>query len=117
MYRLRSAFLLAAALLLPAWLGAGEWTALGPDGGDVRSLAYDPHHPGHIYLGTSAGEMYISRNNGVSWSRFAHLGEGDSYVLDHIVFDPATADVLYVAAWSVEEENGDVFRSRDAGKS
>lgn len=117
MPRLRNAILLAAVLLLPAWLGAGEWTALGPDGGDVRSLAYDPHHPGHIYLGTSAGAMYVSRDNGVSWSRFARLGEGDSYVVDHIVFDPTAAGVLYVAAWSVEEESGDVFRSRDAGKS
>ena len=117
MSRLRNVFLLAAALLLPAWLGAVKWTALGPDGGDVRSLAYDPHHPGSIYLGTSAGGIYVSRDNGVSWSRFARLGEGDSYVVDHIVFDPTTAGVLYVAVWSVEEEDGEVFRSRDGGKS
>ena len=114
---LRSAILLVAALLLPAWLGAEEWIALGPDGGDVRSLAYDPHHAGHVYLGTSAGGIYISRDNGVSWSRFVRLGEGDHYVIDHIVFDPATPGVLYVAAWSVEEEGGDLFRSRDNGKS
>jgi photosystem II stability/assembly factor-like uncharacterized protein len=99
------------------WLGAAEWTALGPDGGDVRSLAYDPHHPGRIYLGTSAGGMYVSRDNGISWARFARLGEGDHYVVDHIVFDPTAADVLYVAVWSVEEEGGDVFRSRDGGKN
>ncbi|MGH9671327.1 MAG: WD40/YVTN/BNR-like repeat-containing protein [Terriglobales bacterium] len=104
-------------LLLPAWLGAGEWIAIGPDGGDVRSLAYDPHHPGHIYLGTSAGGVYVSRDNGVSWLRFARLGEGDRYVIDHIVFDPTAAGVLYAAAWSVEEEGGDVFRSRDGGQS
>lgn len=115
MSRLRSAILLAAALLLPAWLGAADWIAIGPDGGDVRSLAYDPHHPGHIYLGTSAGRIYVSRDNGVSWSRFARLGEGDRYVLDHIVFDRSTAGVLYVGAWSVEEEGGDIFRSRDGG--
>ncbi|HEV2021381.1 MAG TPA: transcriptional regulator [Terriglobales bacterium] len=114
---LRSAILLVAALLLPAWLGAAEWTAIGPDGGDVRSLAYDPHHPGHIYLGTSAGGIYISRDNGVSWSRFARLGEGDHYVIDHILFDPTAAGVLYAGAWSVEEASGDVFRSHDAGKS
>jgi photosystem II stability/assembly factor-like uncharacterized protein len=114
---LRRAILLAAALLFSAWLGAAEWTAIGPDGGDVRSLAYDPHHPGHIYLGTSAGGIYVSRDNGVSWSRFARLGEGDHYVIDHIIFDPTTAGVLYAAAWSVEEEGGDIFRSRDGGQS
>ena len=37
------------------------------------------------------------------------------YVIDHIVFDPTAAGVLYVAAWSVEEEGGDIFRSRDGG--
>ena len=114
---LRSAILLVAALLLPAWLGAAEWIAIGPDGGDVRSLAYDPHHPGHVYLGTSAGGIYVSRDNGVSWSRFARLGEGEHYVIDHIVFDPTAAGVLYAAAWSVEEEGGDIFRSRDGGQS
>jgi photosystem II stability/assembly factor-like uncharacterized protein len=114
---LRSAILLVAALLFPAWLGAAEWIAIGPDGGDVRSLAYDPHHPGHVYLGTSAGGIYLSRDNGVSWSRFVRLGEGDHYVIDHIVFDPTTAGVLYAAAWSVEEESGDIFRSRDGGQS
>lgn len=109
--------MLATALLLPAWLGAQQWTAIGPEGGDVRSLAYDPHHPGHVYLGTSAGAMYVSRDDGASWSRFARLGEGDHYVIDHIVFDPTAAGVLYVAAWSVEEAGGDVFRSRDGGQS
>lgn len=117
MSRLRSVFLVALALLLPAWLGAVEWTALGPDGGDVRSLAYDPHHPGTIYLGTSAGGIYVSRDNGVSWTRFARLGEGNHYVVDHIVFDPSAAGVLYVGVWSVEVEGGDVFRSRDGGKT
>lgn len=117
MSRLGSTLLLATALLLPAWLGAAEWRAIGPDGGDVRSLAYDPHHPGHIYLGTSAGGVYVSRDNGVSWSRFARLGEGDGYVVDHIVFDPTAAGVLYAGVWSVEEEGGDIFRSRDGGAS
>ena len=117
MSRLRNVFLLAAALLLPAWVGAAEWAALGPDGGDVRSLAYDPHHPGSIYLGTSAGGIYVSRDNGVSWMRFARLGEGSHYVVDHIVFDPTAAGVLYVGVWSVEVEGGDVFRSRDGGKT
>ena len=36
------------------------WIALGPEGGDVRSLAHDPHDPSRIFLGTSAGELYLS---------------------------------------------------------
>ena len=79
--------LMALVLLLSAaW--AGQWTVLGPDGGDVRSLTYDPHNPDHIFLGTSTGVFFTSADGGHNWSRFAHLGSGDDYVLDHIAIDP-----------------------------
>ena len=98
--------------------GAAPWAVLGPDGGDVRSLSYDPQNPDHIFLGTSTGELFASSDNGHSWSRFAHLGEGDDLVLDHIVVDPQNSKTLFVAAWSVDnQQSGDVFRSRDGGKS
>ena len=90
---------------------------IGPDGGDVRSLAYDPQNPDRILLGTSSGQIFESRDRGASWTRFAHLGSGPDYVLDHIVFDPANSRKLYVAAWSIEHENGELFRSNNGGKS
>lgn len=102
-------------LMLP---GAGnlvaQWTALGPEGGDVRSLAEDPRHPERIFLGTSAGQMFLSSDNGMSWSRFAHLGEGDDYVLDNIEVD-AESGAIYAGAWTPEKAGGDLFRSRDGG--
>lgn len=112
-------FLLAALVcLLPVALyAATPWTPLGPDGGDVRSLAYDPHNPDRIYLGTSAGQMFLSTDGGATWSRFTHLGERFDYVLDHILVDPSDSNTLYVSAWSVENNGGDVFRSRDRGKT
>jgi photosystem II stability/assembly factor-like uncharacterized protein len=93
------------------------WVPLGPDGGDVRSLAHDPRNPDHIYLGTSAGQLYLSINKGVSWSRFAHFG-GTGYVLDNIEIDPQSG-TIYVAAWDghIERQNGDLFRSVDVGKT
>ncbi len=95
-----------------------SWRALGPDGGDVRSLTYDPRNPDRILLGTSAGKLFVSTDNGASWSRFAQLGEGDDLVLDHVVFDPAHSGTIYVAAWSVESgERGELFRSRDDGRT
>ena len=99
-----------------AW--AGQWTALGPDGGDVRSLAYDPHNPDHIFLGTSTGTLFSSTDGGHNWSRFAHLGSGDDYVIDHLAIDPQNSEKMYAAAWSVENQQaGDLFRSHDAGKT
>ena len=41
------------ALASASW--ASQWEVLGPDGGDVRSLSYDPQNPDHILLGTSTG--------------------------------------------------------------
>jgi len=91
---------------------------IGPEGGDVRSLAYDPANPGHVMLGTSAGQVFLSQDGGASWSLFAHLGPGDDYVLDHIIFDPSHPSTIYVAAWSLyNADEGDVFRSDDGGRT
>ena len=51
-----------------------------------------------------------------SWSRLAHLGEGDDYVLDHILINSEDG-TIYVSAWSVESTGGDIFVSRDGGRS
>ena len=97
---------------------AGQWAILGPDGGDVRSLSYDPRNPDHIFLGTSTGTIFSSADGGHNWSRFAHLGSGDDYVLDHIAIDPQNPKHMFVSAWSVENQQaGDLFRSHDGGKN
>jgi photosystem II stability/assembly factor-like uncharacterized protein len=114
----KSLILLSCLILSTATLWAGQWTALGPDGGDARSLSSDPHNPDHVFLGTSTGTIFQSTNGGRNWSRFAHLGNGDNYVVDHIVFDPQNANTLFVAVWSVEDQKaGEIYRSRDGGKS
>src|SRR5678815_300531 len=108
---------LAIAMLSVSALWAGQWTALGPDGGDVRSLSYDPQNPDRIYLGTSTGTLFLSADGGHNWSRLAHLG-GDDNVLDHIVIDPQNPKHIYVSAWSVvNQQAGDVFRSHDGGNN
>ena len=105
-------------LLLSLTAFAADWRLIGPEGGDVRSLAYDPANPSHILLGTSAGQMFLSQDGGASWALFAHLGQGDDYVLDHIIFDPSHPATIYVAAWSLyNSDEGDVFRSDDSGRT
>ncbi len=62
--------------------------------------------------------MFLSQDGGASWALFAHLGQGDDYVLDHIIFDPAHPATIYVAAWSLyHNDEGDVFRSDDGGRT
>ena len=97
---------------------AGQWATMGPDGGDVRSLASDPKNPDHIFLGTSTGALFVSNNGGQDWARFAHLGSGDDYVLDHIAVNPANTNIMYVSAWTAQSQQaGDLFRSTDGGKT
>ena len=104
-------------VLFCATMWAGQWTVLGPDGGDVRSLAYDPQNPDHILLGTNTGTLFSSNDGGRNWARFAHFGNND-YVLDHIVFDPQNPKHIFVSAWSLDNQQaGDIFRSHDGGKN
>jgi photosystem II stability/assembly factor-like uncharacterized protein len=106
---------LAVSLVSTALWASGPWQAMGPDGGDARSLAYDAHNPDHMLLGTSTGQLFTSSDAGHNWSRLARLG-GDDYVLDHIVIDPQDSNHVYVSAWSVSSQQiGEIFRTRDAG--
>ena len=113
------AVLLILALLSAALAAQQPWLPVGPDGGTVRSLAYDPKNPERIFLGTSAGTLYLSNDNGKSWQRFARLGGPSEMVLDHIVIDPNDPRNIFVAAWNAQIPNsdGDLFRSKDAGKT
>jgi photosystem II stability/assembly factor-like uncharacterized protein len=114
---LRLGFLLL--FVLPcgnAW--AAQWVAVGPDGGDARSLAYDLHNPDHMFLGTSTGTIFQSTDGGRRWTHFAQLGTEDEFVADQIVIDPQNSQHMYVGAWSVHGHNaGELFCSHDGGKS
>src|SRR5215472_7280000 len=111
--------ILFAVLVFCAGLGGQQWQPLGPDGGTVRSLTFDPNDPDRIFLGTSAGVVYHSRDHGQNWLRLARLGSPEEMVLDHVVIDPANSEHLYAAAWNAQAPNsdGDLYRSKDGGKS
>ena len=91
---------------------------LGPDGGDVRSLAYDPGNPDLVFLGTSTGTIFQSADGGRNWERFVHLGKGDDLVIDHIVIDPRNSKNMYAGAWHLDNHHsGELFRTYDGGKN
>ena len=113
----RSLLFVVALTLFVTGSALAQWVPLGPEGGDARSLAYDPHDPDRVLLGTSAGQLYISHDAGGNWQRFARLGDGDDYVLDHIAFDRTRRGTIFVSAYSVEHPGGDIFRTRDNGRS
>ena len=89
---------------------------MGPNGGDARSLAFDPKNPNRIYAGTLTGVLYASNDFGRTWDRLARIGLGNDYVLDNISIDPNNG-TIYVAAWTLTKESGALFRSQDGGKT
>ena len=114
----RKAFVVVLLSLFAARVAAAQEPAsLGPHGGDVRRLAYVPDNPNRIFLGTSAGRLYVSDDAGSTWSLFAHLGDGFDFVLDNIAIDPHQPKTMYVAAWSIEQNTGELFKTRDGGHS
>ncbi len=65
--RLSTLFTLLLVLVLPSsWSHAAgsDWLPYGPDGGDARTIAADPHNKEHLYLGTANGWIYESNNAG-----------------------------------------------------
>ncbi len=38
--------------------GFSQWTVVGPDGGDVRSVAIDPRNKDRVYISTLDGQIY-----------------------------------------------------------
>jgi photosystem II stability/assembly factor-like uncharacterized protein len=98
-------------------LNAANWLPFGPDGGDVRSFAADPHDHLHLYLGTVTGWIYESRNGGANWSRLANVGKRDDLALDSIVVDSANPRHLLVGAWVLGGTDGGLYVSNDGGVS
>src|SRR6516225_9535323 len=111
--------LLVVLICSPVLVAGQAWQPLGPEGGTVRSLAFDPKNPDRIFLGTSAGRLYLSGDGGGSWTRLVHLGSAAEMVLDHIVIDPANPRNIFIAAWNAQDPNndGDLYRSKDGGRT
>jgi photosystem II stability/assembly factor-like uncharacterized protein len=96
---------------------AQVWRAMGPAGGDVRALASDPAHPEVVYLGTTDGAIFASRDAGADWQQLGAAGENQNAVVTAIIVDPRDSARLYAATWTREAagEGGGVFVSSDGG--
>jgi len=98
-------------------LNAVNWLPFGPDGGDARSFADDPHDHLHLYLGTLTGWIYESRDGGGTWKRLASVGKRADLALDSIVVDSANPKHILVGAWALGSTEGGLYISNDGGVS
>ncbi|HET9225086.1 MAG TPA: hypothetical protein VFR31_00345, partial [Thermoanaerobaculia bacterium] len=107
-------FVLMLVAALPA--SASGWSTLPLWGGDVRSLALHPDDPDMVFAGTSAGQLYLSRDAGRSWRDAGSHLPVPGWVVGTLRFDPNKKDRLWVGLWGVWG-GGHVAYSDDLGKS
>ena len=111
-------FLLSTLLSAPC-AQSQTWTPLGPDGGDARTLAADPSHPEIVYLGTTDGHIFGSRDGGRRWELLGLAGPSPYAMVTAIVVDPRNSELLFASTWTREQrgEGGGIFRSSDGGRT
>lgn len=110
---------LSCCLCLSTGAKAQSWRSVGPGGGDVRALAVDPGHAEFVYLGTTDGHIFGSRDSGEHWNLLGMAGSGSNAIVTAIIVDPRNSGVLFASTWTREShgEGGGVFLSLDGGRS
>ena len=112
-YRYIWIFGLVLLFTFPA--AAQTWRQVGPPGGDVQSLAAVPGSTRTLFLGTSDGHIFGSRDAGEHWELLGRIGANHDDVIMSIVVDARSADTLYATSWTLSSHGGGVYRSGDAG--
>jgi photosystem II stability/assembly factor-like uncharacterized protein len=109
------AFMLLVGLPVLVLAAPLRFQPIGPQGGDVRSLAKDPSDPRRVYAGTVDGILYASSNSGASWTRldpgFPFRGAS---LDDLLVTDEGE---IFASFWRIDGSGGGVARSTNRGVS
>jgi photosystem II stability/assembly factor-like uncharacterized protein len=107
--------LIAAAALSSPSSAQYKWSAIGPDGGDARSIAAVPGQPSHLYLGITHGWIYESLDKGATWHRLALLDPTEDLVVENIVVDAANPQRIWASGWKPDKPEGGLWVSLDGG--
>lgn len=114
----RSILVLALSVLfLSVPSNAQTWRQVGPPGGDVQSLAAVPGNARTLFLGTSDGHVFGSRDAGEHWQLLGRIGQNHDDVIMSMVVDARSADTIYATSWTLSSHGGGVYRSADAGRT
>lgn len=83
--------------------GAGNWTALGPNSvsglagaGRINAIRRHPTNASTIYVCSPSGGLWISTNDGGSWT--SNTDQLNSVIgCTDVAFDPTNANIMYMA--------------------
>jgi photosystem II stability/assembly factor-like uncharacterized protein len=98
-----------------------QWRRAGLHGADVRALIAHPENPDLLFLGTSAGEVYVSTDGAKTWENPRGSVPFPAYVVDNLLLDRDGR--LWSASWglwgggviAVSDDNGRTWQRRDKG--
>lgn len=107
------AFATLSPALPPVSADIDGWTSLGPPGGGVLSIEFDPADPSRVYAGTERG-VYKSTDGGVSWSA-ANAGMAGEDIRS-IAVSPSDHDVIYAIPERTADQTA-IFASHDRGQT
>ncbi len=94
---------------VPHEISGGQWGAIGPEGGYVRSLVMHPTDPSVMYtfLYTYPARLFKTTDRGTSWELVTTLNDN----VVSLAIDPVSPAILYAGTY------GDVHKSTDSGLS
>jgi len=90
-----------------------NWSVVGPDGGDVRTVAIDPKDKDRLYISTLDGQIHTSGDAGKTWRMLVNLNQTE-LVIDNMFVDSRDSKSIY-ASGHRHKEPGGFFRSTDGG--
>ncbi len=98
-----------------------EWKRGKLFGADVRALVIDEKNPDTMYIGTSTGEIYSTKDGAASWHNPRAGVPFPGYIVDNLVLD--SKNRLWAASWglwgggviAVSADGGVTWSRRDAG--
>ena len=95
---------------------AQTWVRLGPEGGQVISLAAS--NAGEVLLGTADGHVFASADSGQHWQLRGHVGLRWDAVVQAMIPDAAVPRRVFAAVWYQDPmAGGGVFFSEDEGRT
>lgn len=96
-------------LFLPLVMNQQPFLSLGPDGGHVSRLVYDPVNPNIVYAGTWGSGMYRSSDGGATW-RVINNGLDNLYI-NSLAIDPVQPQTIYAGTF-----HSGVYKSTNGGE-